>query len=108
MAHRDTEIVVEDPTAPAEDSPPVATTRSVDMVVMVLLLALAALMAYDNWRTGASWAADGPEPGYFPFYLSILLAAASLYGLGWPFLPRKEAQDTFATRAQAWRGSQVF
>jgi putative tricarboxylic transport membrane protein len=108
MPNSDTEIVVEDPTAPAEDSPPVATTRSVDMVVMLLLLGIAGLMAFDNWRTGASWASDGPQPGYFPFYLSVLLAAASLYGLAWSYLSRSEAEDTFVTRAQAWRVLQVF
>ena len=49
-----------------------------------MLLVLALVLGYDNWRTGASWEADGPQAGYFPFYLSVLLGAASLYGL----LPR--------------------
>ena len=38
-------------------------------------------MAFDNWRTGMGWAPDGPRAGYFPFYLSVILGAASLYGL---------------------------
>src|SRR5262245_47882589 len=62
-------------------SPQVVGTRSVDIVVYLLLLGLAALLGYDNWRSGASWEADGPQSGYFPFYLSLLLAAASLFGL---------------------------
>lgn len=108
MTSQDTEIVVEDPTAPEEDSPPVATTRGVDVVTMLVLLAIAVVLGFDNWRTGASWASDGPQPGYFPFYLSVMLGGASLYGLAASFLSRKEAAETFVTRAQLRRVAQVF
>src|SRR5512139_517790 len=81
MATPETEIVVEDPTAPAGDSPSVVSTRTVEIVVSLLLLALALLLGYDNWRTGIAWASDGPQAGYFPFYLALILGAASLYGL---------------------------
>ena len=48
-----------------------------------LLLALALLLGYDNWRTGMGWAPDGPQAGYFPFYLSVHpRPARRLYGLG--------------------------
>jgi hypothetical protein len=108
MAHSDIEIVVEDPTAPEEDSPAVTNTRTVEMVVMVLLLALAALLGYDNWRTGAAWDSTGPQAGYFPFYLSVILGGAALYGLISVAMKRAEGLDTFVTRAQLRRVSQVF
>jgi hypothetical protein len=108
MSHTDIEINVDDPTAPDENSPAVTTTRIVDVVVSLLLLALAATLGYDNWRTGISWDSTGPEAGYFPFYLSVILAGASLYGLGAAFLSRKEAVETFVTRAQARRVLAVF
>jgi hypothetical protein len=108
MAHSDIEIVVEDPTAPEEDSPAVTNTRTVEMVVMVLLLALAALLGYDNWRTGAAWDSAGPQAGYFPFYLSVILGGAALYGLISVAMKRAEGLDTFVTRAQLRRVSQVF
>jgi len=104
----DIEIVVDDPTAPAEDSPAVASTGTVDIVVSLLLLALAAVLGWDNWRTGASWDSTGPQPGYFPFYLSIILGAASLYGLGAALVSRREAAETFVTRAQLRRVMAVF
>ena len=69
MATPETEIVVEDPTAPADNSPSVVSTRTVEIVVSLMLLALAVLLGYDNWRTGMAWASDGPQAGYFPFYL---------------------------------------
>jgi hypothetical protein len=81
MATPDNEIIVEDADAPADDSPSVVGARSVNIVVYVLLIGLAALLGYDNWQTGAGWAPEGPQAGYFPFYLSLLLAGASLFGL---------------------------
>jgi len=102
------EIVVEDLTAPASDSPAVATKRTVDIAVSLLLLALAALLGFDNWRTGMGWDSTGPEAGYFPFYLSVILAAACLWGLAKEFLARKGASGTFVTRAQLRRVMQVF
>ncbi|HEU0150629.1 MAG TPA: tripartite tricarboxylate transporter TctB family protein [Bradyrhizobium sp.] len=108
MSNTDIEIVVDDPTAPDENSPAVTTSRTVDVVVSLALLALAVVLGADNWRTGASWDSTGPQPGYFPFYLSVILGAASLYGIGAAFLSRKEAAETFVTRAQLRRVLAVF
>jgi hypothetical protein len=108
MSDSEIKIVVDDPTAPEADSPAVANTRSVDVIVSLLLLALAATLGYDNWRTGISWDSTGPQPGYFPFYLSVILAGASLYGLGAAYLSRQEAAETFVTRAQLRRVMAVF
>jgi putative tricarboxylic transport membrane protein len=108
MSNTDIEIVVDDPTAPEANSPAVTSIRIVDVVVCLLLLALALTLGLDNWRTGAGWEATGPQPGYFPFYLSIILSAASLYGLVAAFLSRKEAAETFVTRAQLRRVLAVF
>jgi hypothetical protein len=104
----DTEIVVEDPDAPAEESPPVASTRTVECVVYLLLTGLALLLAFDNWRTGMGWEADGPQAGYFPFYLSHILAAASIFGLVSIFLSRMDEGKIFVTRDQLRRVIQVF
>jgi hypothetical protein len=108
MPKPETEIVVEDPTAPAEDSPAVAGTRTVDLVVSLLLIAFAGLMAFDNWRIGMGWAPDGPKAGYFPFYLSMILAGASLYGLVAALLRRSGAEQVFVSRDQLRRVMQVF
>jgi putative tricarboxylic transport membrane protein len=108
MTDTELEIVVDDPTAPAEDSPAVTSNRTVEVAVSLLLLALAVLLAYDNWRTGIGWDSTGPEPGYFPFYLSLILALASLYGLVKALLSRELGRETFVTRAQLRRVMAVF
>jgi putative tricarboxylic transport membrane protein len=108
MSNSELEIVVDDPTAPVADSPAVTDSRSVEMVVCLLLLALAVLLGWDNWRTGIGWDSTGPQAGYFPFYLSIILGLASLYGVTRTLLARKEAAETFVTRAQLRRVMAVF
>ena len=108
MAKTDNEIVVEDPDAPVDDSPPVTSVRIVDVVVSLLLLGLAAILAFDKWRTGMSWDFAGPQAGYFPFYLSIILGGACLYGLAHAYRSRAEAAQTFVTRDQLRRVLQVF
>ena len=86
----------------------VASTRAVDIAACLLLLAFAALMAFDNWRSGAGWASDGPKSGYFPFYLSLLLGAASLYGLVKAALDRAGTGSPFVNRDQLRRVMQVL
>jgi putative tricarboxylic transport membrane protein len=108
MANTDLEIIVDDPTAPEADSPAVCSTRTVEIVVCLLLLALAVTLGIDNYRTGIFWDSTGPQAGYFPFYLSVILAGASLYGLVTTWLARKVPSDTFVTRAQLRRVMLVF
>ena len=108
MAESEIEIVVEDPDAPAKNSPAVTNVRMADMVTSVLLAAFAALMAFDNWRTGMAWSFDGPQAGYLPFYLSVILGSASLYGLVAAYLSKAEAKTPFVTRDQLRRVLQVF
>jgi len=108
MSNSEIEIVVDDPTAPEADSPAVADTRTVDIAVSLLLIVLALTLGYDNWRTGIAWDSTGPQAGYFPFYLSVILGGASLYGLVTTFLARAEPSETFVTRAQLRRVMAVF
>jgi hypothetical protein len=108
MSDSEIEIVVDDPTAPEPDSPAVTDTHVVEIVVSLLLMALAVLLGYDNWRTGISWDSTGPQAGYFPFYLSVVLAGASLFGLVSAALAGKQASETFVTRAQLRRVMAVF
>lgn len=108
MSQTDLEIVVDDPTAPEDDSPSVVSSGTIEIVVCLMLLALAVTLGYDNWRTGAAWDATGPEPGYFPFYLCVILGGGSLYGLIVALLAHRAARETFVTRAQARRVMAVF
>jgi putative tricarboxylic transport membrane protein len=108
MSNSEIEIVVDDPTAPEPDSPAVTNTRVAEVVVSLLLVGLALLLGFDNWRTGIGWDSTGPQAGYFPFYLSVILAGASIYGLIATLMARQQVPETFVTRAQLRRVLAVF
>ena len=88
-------------------SPPVVGKRAVEVATMAVVLAFALLMAWDNHRTGTGWESTGPQAGYFPFYVSMILAGACLYGLATEAL-RRGAGEPFVRRAQLKRVMQVF
>ena len=108
MAEPESEIGGDGRGESAQDSPAVTTTRTVEVVVYLLLLALALVLGYDNWKSGMGWAKDGPQSGYLPFYLCVILAGASLFGLGVAGMKRGQAVRTFVTRDQFRRVIQVF
>jgi hypothetical protein len=108
MATSDNVIIVDDPDAPDSAAPSVVSARSVNIAVYLVLLALSVLLAYDNWQTGMGWAPEGPEAGYFPFYLSVMMGAASIYGLGIALWQTAGADESFVSRDQLRRVMQVF
>src|SRR3989304_150409 len=51
---------------------PAATIRTLELVVAALLFVFGAVVIADSIRLGARWADDGPQAGYFPFYIGLL------------------------------------
>lgn len=50
--------------------------RKADVVCAVLLLAGAVVVAGEGLRLGIGWSTDGPQPGFFVFYLGLALVLA--------------------------------
>ncbi|MFZ5555431.1 MAG: tripartite tricarboxylate transporter TctB family protein [Pseudomonadota bacterium] len=59
------------------------SVSTVDAVTAAVLMALGALVMFDTYRIGASWEPlVGPQAGYFPFRIGVLIficSAATLY-----------------------------
>lgn len=55
--------------------------KTAEIFVAVAMLAFGLIMAFDSYRLGAQWGTDGPQSGYFPFYIGAIIAAASLITL---------------------------
>jgi len=55
----------------------VARVVSVDMAVATIVFALSALVLYESHELGSSWGSDGPEAGYFPFYIGLLICISA-------------------------------
>jgi hypothetical protein len=102
------EIVAGDANAGEDTSPAVAGQRTVETITLAVVLAFALLMAWDNWRTGIGWDSTGPQAGYFPFYVSVILGGACLFGLGLQLRAWQEPDEPFVRRNQFKRVMQVF
>lgn len=58
------------------------SNRSVDILVALLLLGGCAIVLYDSVRLGFNWReGEGPAPGYFPFYVAVILGISSIVNL---------------------------
>ena len=57
-------------------------TRWMELLVAACFMGVSLLVITDSIRVGKSWGNDGPEPGYFPFYIGCLL----LGGAAWVIL----------------------
>ena len=52
--------------------------RSAELAVAGFFFALGAVVIYDSVRLGTGWADDGPRPGYFPFYVGLIICVSAL------------------------------
>jgi putative tricarboxylic transport membrane protein len=49
-----------------------------EAIAALCIIAVGVVMMVDNYKIGAGWASDGPESGYFPFRIGLILCFASL------------------------------
>jgi len=84
---------VSDRVEEAADAGPRIGRWVVELAVAALLLAIGVLMIVSNARLGAGWADDGPQSGYFPLRMGVLLAVCSM-GIGYQAL-RMPKDETF-------------
>lgn len=61
-----------------EEKRKVASMRTAEIVMAGLFLALGALVMWDSRRLGVSWGDDGPQAGYFPFYIGVFIVVSSV------------------------------
>ena len=64
-----------------EDEPSAASTKSLEIATALFFLLIGGLVMWDSYRIGAKWGNDGPQSGYFPFYIGLLMCIATLANL---------------------------
>jgi hypothetical protein len=52
--------------------------RTADLITASLLMALGGIVLYDAVHLGFRWGTDGPQSGFFPFWLAIILILVSI------------------------------
>jgi hypothetical protein len=53
------------------------SVRVMDIITSIVFLAIGITVMIGSLKLGASWGADGPEAGYFPFYISLIILLSS-------------------------------
>lgn len=72
--------------------------RVLDAITAAVLMLLGAIVIYDALRIGAGWGSEGPQSGFFPFWLATLLAIVGI-ALFVQAL-RSQSKEPFVTRDQ--------
>ena len=67
--------------APGVTEQSAVSTRTFEIVTALIFLIVGSLVMWDSSRIGAGWGADGPQSGYFPFYVGLLMNIASAINL---------------------------
>jgi hypothetical protein len=78
----------------------VGSVRTWDATVAVLFFIFGAVVVWDSRRLGSEWASDGPEAGYFPFYIGLIICIASVANLISALGSRSKGARPFVTWGQ--------
>jgi hypothetical protein len=77
-----------------------ASKRTADIVVAAIMVGSGVLVIVDSLRLGMGWAEDGPQSGYFPFYIGLMIVATSLGTIAVTVFGRDQSPGVFVERAQ--------
>lgn len=78
--------------------PSAASKRTLEIVTSLCILAIGSVVMWDSSRIGAGWGTDGPQSGYFPFYIGLLMNIASLINLGLAL--KSDKAESFVSKTQ--------
>jgi hypothetical protein len=72
--------------------------RAADLITSLVLMVVGGVVLWDALRLGAGWGSDGPQSGFVPFWLALLLVAVSvaIFVQAWV----RRVRTPFVTRAQ--------
>ena len=74
--------------------------KTMDIAVAALFLLFGVIVAWDSYRIGAKWSSDGPQAGYFPFYIGLIIIIASVVTLLQAFAVSAAKDKSFVQRGQ--------
>ena len=79
--------------------------KRIHMEVMVACLAAIAgmVVAGGSLELGVGWGSSGPDAGYFPFYVGLLLAIAGFANAIWTLVIHRGEGELFIEHEQAMR-----
>jgi hypothetical protein len=66
-----------------------------DLVVAAILAVIGAVVMLDSLRVGIGWGIEGPEAGFFPFFVGLMLLAGALTTVTRNLVGAKRDLDVF-------------
>ena len=72
-----------------------ASVKSADAATAIVIFVMGAVVIWDSSRLGANWGNDGPEAGYFPFYIGLILCISSM--VNFVAALREKSGDSFVS-----------
>jgi hypothetical protein len=81
---------------PESPEPSAASTRTLEIATAIFFLTIGSVVMWDSSRIGAGWGADGPQSGYFPFYVGAIMNLASSVNLLLAF--KSDAAESFVSQ----------
>jgi hypothetical protein len=79
------------------------STHVVDAVTALLIAGLGGLVLFGSRKLGSEWTSDGPGPGYFPFYIGLILAISGLGIFFQALFGKNKNTEVFVDREQLGR-----
>ena len=73
----------------------VGSVRAWEALVAVGFFLFGLGVVWESRRLGSAWASDGPQAGYFPFYIGLFICIASLFNLYGAFSKAGKATAPF-------------
>ena len=74
--------------------------KAAEVGVALVFFALGAVVVFDSVRLGARWGEEGPQAGYFPFYIALIICGSSLVNLARALMLRPEKNGAFVEVGQ--------
>ena len=92
-----------------EQEPRLVSYRTADIGVAALFLVASAVVITDSVRLGFNWRpAEGPAPGYFPFYIAVVMAISSAINLARAVMSFEGKDESMTTRPGFMRMMAIF
>lgn len=79
-----------------------------ELVVAAFICLVGAVVVFGSLELGVGWGDTGPEPGYFPFYVGILLGLMGLYNGAYALAFKRGDPRTFLERRHMIRLARFF
>jgi putative tricarboxylic transport membrane protein len=89
-------------------SPSALSTWSAELGMALFTGAVGAVVIYGSVQQGIGWGEVGPEPGYFPFYIGVLMVISSAGTAALGLAKGRARLGSFASRVQIGRAAAVF